>query len=204
MLKIVMFIAVVGHFLCGVTDCLLGYSKKGKLNLKDINDPKKMSDMFADMPLSFPLASILLGTFAITLFSFGYLELSDWMSGFSKAASTIMYVSGVFYLVPIVTHHVFCGTVEWMYIKLKRTDEARNIVLDFQKKTIATMAIGYLGLVVFMITLFIMIVTGQTSLPKWACIFNTLIVMIALLPVKFPAKGNIAGAVMFLGLFFLI
>lgn len=204
MLKIVMFIAVVGHFLCGVTDCLLGYSKKGKLNLKDINDPKKMSDMFADMPLSFPLASILLGTFAITLFSFGYLELSDWMSGFSKAASTIMYVSGVFYLVPIVTHHVFCGTVEWMYIKLKRTDEARNIVLDFQKKTIATMAIGYLGLVVFMITLFIMIVTGQTSLPEWACIFNTLIVMIALLPVKFPAKGNIAGAVMFLGLFFLI
>lgn len=37
-----------------------------------------------------------------------------------------------------------------------------------------------------------------------ACVFNTLIAMILLLPTKLPAKGNIAGLVMFLGLIFLI
>ena len=38
-------------------------------------DPNKMSEMFEDMPLSFPLASMLLGTAAITMFGFGYFAL---------------------------------------------------------------------------------------------------------------------------------
>lgn len=204
MAKIPILLAIIGHILCGVSDCLLGYSKKGRLDLKNVNDAEKMSAMFEDMPLSYPLSSILLGTFAITMFSFGYFELSNWMSTFSKTASVIMFISAVFYLIPIVTHHVFCGVVEWMYIKLGRTNAARDAVLDFQKKTFATMYVGYTGLLVFVATLFIMIVSGHTSLPIWTCIFNTLVIMILLLPTRLPAKGNIAGAVMYLGLIFLI
>ena len=204
MIKIAMLLALIGHILCGVSDCLLSYSKSGRLDLKAIKDPDKMADMFKDMPLSFPLASMLLGTFAITMFSFGYFALSDWISDFSKIASTIMYISSVIFLIPIVTHHVFCGVVEWIYIRLGRTNAVREAVLEMQIKTIATMVVGYLGLAVFMITLFVMIVSGNTSLPVWACVFNTLAVMIVLAPTKLPAKGNIAGAVMYLGLLILI
>jgi uncharacterized protein (DUF983 family) len=71
-------------------------------------------------------------------------------------------------------------------------------------KTIATMVIGYLGLAVFVITLFIMVESGRTSLPQWACIFNTLPLMVVLTPTKLPAKGNIAGAIMYIGLLILI
>ncbi len=202
--KITFLLAIIGHILCGVTDCLLGYSKKGRLDLKNVNDADKMSVMFEDMPLSFPLSSMLLGTLAITMFSFGYLELSNWMTAFSKTASVIMFISAIIFLIPIVTHHVFCGVVEWMYIRLGRTNDAREAVLEFQKKTFLTMYVGYAGLLTFVITLFIMIVSGNTSLPMWACVFNTLVIMIILLPTKLPAKGNIAGAIMFLGLLFLI
>ena len=58
----------------------------------------------------------------------------------------------VLFVVPIVTHHIICGLVEWFYIKLGRTDEARELVLDFQKKTIVTMIIGYLGELLFLIS----------------------------------------------------
>ena len=203
-MKIAMLAALIGHILCGVSDCLLSYSKSGRLNLKEITDPDKMSKMFEDMPLPFPLASMLLGTAAITMFSFGYFALSDWMRAFSKTACTIMYVSSVIFLIPIVTHHVFCGVVEWIYIRLGRTNAAREAVLEMQIKTISTMVVGYLGLLTFMATLFIMIVMGNTSLPIWACVFNTLVVMIILAPTKLPAKGNIAGALMYLGLLMLI
>ena len=168
-----LLLAIIGHIICGVTDCLLSYSKKGRLNLKDINDADKMSEMFKDMPLSFPLSSILFGTLAITMFSFGYFELCNWMSAFSKTASVIMFISAIIFLIPIVTHHVFCGAVEWMYIRLGRTNAAREAVLEFQKKTFPTMYVGYAGLLTFMITLFIMIVSGSTSLPMWACVFTT-------------------------------
>lgn len=204
MITITMILSIIGHILCGVSDCLLCYSRKGRLNLKEIEDPDKMSAVFEDMPLSFPLISMLLGTLAITIFSLGYFSLCDWMSGFSKVASSIMFVSAVIFLIPIVTHHIFCGIMEWIYIRFGRTNAARVAVLELQNKTIVTMFVGYLGLLVYVITLFVMVVTGKTSLPEWACIFNTLVMMLALLPTKLPAKGNVAGAIMFLGLLLFI
>ena len=204
-MKIVLALALLGHILCGVCDCLLSYSPSGRIDLAGVlKDANKMRDEFKDLPLSWPMASILLGVAAITMFGFGYLELSKWMGTFSHTASTIMYISSIVFLIPIVVHHIICGLVEWLYVRLGRTDEARTVALEFQKKTIATMFVGYLGLAVFLVTLFIMVVTGRTSLPQWACIVNTLPLMAVLALTKFPAKGNIAGAVMYLGLLMLI
>ena len=94
--------------------------------MKSVKDPDKMSQTFRDMPGSFPMLSMLLGTLAITMFSFGYFELCNWMREFSGTASVIMYISTIIYLVPIVTHHVFCGAAEWIYIRFGRTNEATN------------------------------------------------------------------------------
>lgn len=205
MLKSVLLLSFFGHVLCGVCDCLLSYSSKGRLDLTGVlKDPEKMRTEFADLPLSWPLLSVLLGVYAITAFAFGYLGLSRWMEQFSGTASRIMYVSAVVFLISIVVHHIICGLVEWLYIRMGRTDEAREAALDFQVKTIATMITGYLGLAVFLVTLFIMVASGRTDLPWWACVLNTLPVMLILAFTKLPAKGNIAGAVMYLGLFLLM
>ena len=205
MLKSVLLIALIGHVLCGICDCLLSYSPSGRLDLKGaLKDPDKMRTVFADMPLSWPLMSVLLGVYAITAFGFGYLGLSRWMEEFSRTASVIMYISSVVFLISIVVHHIICGLVEWLYIRMGRTNEARQTVLEFQAKTIVTMVIGYLGLASFVITLFIMVSVGKTTLPQWACVLNTLPVMLILLITRLPAKGNIAGAIMYLGLFILL
>lgn len=205
MLKSVLFIAFIGHVLCGICDCLLSYSPGGRLDLKgSLKDPDKMRTVFADMPLSWPLISILLGVYAITAFGFGYLGLSRWMEEFSRTASVIMYISSVVFLISIVVHHIICGLVEWLFIRMGRTNEARQAVLEFQAKTIVTMVIGYLGLASFVITLFIMVSMGKTTLPQWACVLNTLPVMLILLITRLPAKGNIAGAIMYLGLLILL
>ena len=191
---------LIGHILCGMTDCMLGYSKKGRIDLRCIKDPERMREEFAEMPLSYPLWSMLLGTLAITMFGFGYIWLARDMEQYSKTAAAIMHVSAMVFIVPIVTHHVFCGAVEWLYIRLGRTDEAREAVLEMQKKTIATMFAGYAGLLVFLVTLFVMTVSGKTGLPQWACVFNTLTFMLLMLPTKIPAKGNVAGTLMYAGL----
>ncbi len=205
MLKIVFFIAFVGHILCGICDCLLGYSPSGRLDLKGaLKSSDRMREVFKDYPVKWALISIMLGVYAITMFGFGYIELSKWMAEYSRIASIIMYISSVVFLISIVVHHIICGLVEWFYVRLGRTDEARESVLEFQKKTIATMIIGYLGLITFVVTLFVMVLIGRTSLPKWACVLNTLPLMLLLAPTKLPAKGNIAGAIMYLGLLILL
>ena len=204
-MKTVLLIAFIGHVLCGICDCLLSYSPNGRLDLKGaLKSPEKMREVFKDYPIRWSLLSIMLGVYAITAFGFGYLSLSRWMEQYSDTASAVMYISAVVFLISIVVHHIICGLVEWLYVRLGRTDEAREAALEFQKKTIATMVVGYLGLAAFVFTLFIMVITGKTSLPQWACVLNTLPLMIILLPTKLPAKGNIAGAFMFLGLFIII
>ena len=204
MIKIALFTAFFAHILCGYSDCMLSYGTNGRLNFKDIRYPDKMAAMFENMPLRKPMISILLGTFSITAMTFGYLALSRWMQQFSEVLANIMLISSVVFSVSIVTHHVFCGFVEWFYIRLGRTNEARDAVSEFQKKTISTMIVGYLALIVFLGCLFIAVVTGQTDLPQWCCIFNTIIFMLLLSPTKLPAKGNNAGAAMFLGLLIII
>ena len=200
MLKLLLIAACIGHIMCGFCDCLLSYSKGRRLNLKDIKDSEKMSKMFEGMPLWQPMTSIILGVFSIIIFTFGYLALSSWMHKYNVTLSCVMLASTIVFVVPIAVHHVICGIVEWFYIKLGRTDEARSLVLGFQKETISTMFVGYLGWLVFLLVFFIEIVMGKTDLPIWACVFNTLPLMIILTPTKFAAKGNIAGALMFLGL----
>ena len=204
-MKTVLLIAFIGHVLCGICDCLLSYSPNGRLDLKGaLKSPEKMREVFKDYPIRWSLLSIMLGVYAITAFGFGYLSLSRWMEQYSDTASAVMYISAVVFLISIVVHHIICGLVEWLYVRLGRTDEARDAALEFQKKAIATMVVGYLGLAAFVFTLFIMVITGKTSLPQWACVLNTLPLMIILLPTKLPAKENIAGALMFLGLFIII
>lgn len=204
MLKFVLLLACAGHILCGITDCLLTYSPKGRLDFRNIKDPDKMREMFADMPLTFPMRSMLLGVFALLAMSFGYVGLTCWMGQYSQVYSIIMFVSTLVFFIPILPHHVFCGAVEWFYIRLGRTDEARDAVLDFQKKTTISGIVGYVGLLVFAAALFIAVITGVTPLPRWACIFNTLPIFLLLSPTKLPAKGNIAGMAMFLGLALII
>ena len=205
MLKVVLFIAFLGHILCGICDCLLGYSPSGRLDLKGaLKSSDRMREVFKDYPAKWALISIILGTCAITMFGFGYLELSKWMTEYSLVASRIMYISAVVFSISIVVHHTIFALIEWLYVRLGRTDEAKDVILEFTKKTIVTMIVGYLGLITFVVTLFIMVLTGKTPLPQWTCVINTLPLMLLLTPTKLPAKGNIAGAIMYLGLFILL
>ena len=172
-MKTVLLIACIGHILCGICDCLLGYSPDGRLDLKGaLKSPEKMREVFSGYPVKWAMISIMLGVYAITAFGFGYLSLSRWMEQYSATAAAVMYISAVVFLISIVVHHIVCGLVEWLYVRLGRTDEAREAALEFQMKTIATMIVGYVGLASFLITLIIMVITGRTSLPQWACVID--------------------------------
>ena len=74
-----------------------------------------------------------------------------------------------------------------------------------EKKDVRTMKlILYLGFLIFGVSLFVPVVSGWTPLPRWACVFNILPLMLVLMPTRVGGSGNWAGAVMFLGLLLLI
>ena len=203
MLKVFMIIACIGHIVCGITDCMLAYSNSGRFDFSDSKDPEKMRRVFSEMPLRQIELATLVGIFALFAAAPGYLSISMWIAQYSKMTGNVCFIASLFFIVLIVTHHGFCGAVEWFFIRFGRTDEALLAIMEFFKKTVIT-AIAYVGLLVFAIVFFVLVITGKTDLPRWAAAFNTFPIFLILAPTKAPAKGNIANAIMFLGMSFLL
>lgn len=61
-----------------------------------------------------------------------------------------------------------------------------------------------MAFLIFGVALFAEVVSGLTPLPRWACVFNTTLLMFVLMPSRIGGSGNWAGAIMFLGLLFLV
>jgi len=202
-MKIMLIIACIGHIICGITDCMFAYSKNGRFDFANMKDEGKMKHVFSAMSLRQIEIGMMLGVIALFLASFGYMTVAEWMMNYGTVAANIMKISALFFLILISAHHVLCGAVEWFYVKSGMHEESLKEVTEFFKKT-SFVAIAYVGLLVYVITLFVMIVTGKTDLPGWACAFNTLPAFLILAPTKIPAKGNIANAFMFLGLAILL
>ena len=95
-----------------------------------------------------------LGCLAMCMNCCGYYALCLWMKEFSATAAAILLISAVLFFIPGTAHHVFCGVAEWFYIRMGMTEEAREAITDFFKKTSITMIVCYLGLIVFSVTLF--------------------------------------------------
>ena len=104
----------------------------------------------------------------------------------------------------LALHHLFCCLMEWFFVRLKLTKETLDAVWDFFKTTCYTMYLGYLGMLIFAVSFLFPVVTGKTSLPAWAGIFNPLPLAVIILPTKLPAKANVIGVIMFAGLLFLL
>ncbi len=204
MIKTMMLIAVFGHLLCGICDCLLIYTPSGKFGFQLMKNDDKMRETFRTMPLRNPMISMLMGVLALLMSCGGYFALYLWMRQFSATAAVIMLIAAAVFYIPGTAHHVICGVAEWFYIRMGMTKDAREAVMEFFKKTSVTMIACYLGMIVFSVTLFVMVVTGATALPSWACIFNIFLIASVLSPFRIGGAGNWAGAVMFLGLLFFI
>lgn len=200
-IKIFLLIACAGHILCCFCDRAITYTPNGRFDFKDLYDNEKLSALFESASLKNQLFSILAGVLALTMASLGYIALYEYVGGYSAVYGTILLVSLVLFMVAGTAHHVFCGTVEWFYIRTGRTEESRKTILEFFKKTIPTMYACYIGLLVFCVALFVAVICGVTGLPRWACVFNVIPLFIAMFPFKIVGSFNIASSTAFLGLF---
>ena len=203
-MKYLMLITALAHALCGATDCLMTFTPNGRFGFAQMNDAEEMRRVFEGKSLAQLIWAMLLGVAALTVCAFGYLGLADWVKPASSGLGWTMYIGALVFLIPGAAHHVFCGTVEWFYVKLGRTKEALDTITEFFKKTSATMIIAYLGALLFSVALFIAVVTGRTTLPAWACVFNPILLTIVMFLLKVPASANVAGFISFMGLFFMM
>ena len=160
-----------------------------------------MAELFGAKPESDPLRSIVLGTLAMFLQFFGYLALGIWMHQYTALWANLMIVGAAMIYTFGLAHHILGCAAEWIYIKSDHSEEWCRLTNYFFGKTSATMIGCYVGILLFSVAHFVSVVMGMTPLPAWACVFNLLPLFLVQAPFNIPGAGNIAGAVMYLGLF---
>lgn len=188
LLKCLLPLACAVHLALLYCDRIITLLDGGRFDFRLLNN-KKLSAVMGATPTERPMRSMVLGA---------------WVLPQSPVCGALMLADGILFLLPGVAHHVFCGAVEWFYLHMNKTEEARAAIVEFFKKTSVTMYVCYFGLLTFTVSFFITVVTGTTVLPRWVCVFNTLPLFLLLLPFHIVGTGNIANAIMFAGLFFLI
>ena len=77
---------------------------------------------------------MLAGVLSLTLSGLGYIAMYEYVGGYSSVYGIILLVSIAMFMISGTAHHVFCGVVEWFYIKMDRTEKARQTILEFFKK----------------------------------------------------------------------
>lgn len=188
LLKCLLPLACAVHLALLYCDRIITLLDGGRFDFRLLNN-KKLSAVMGATPTERPMRSMVLGA---------------WVLPQSPVCGALMLADGILFLLPGVAHHVFCGAVEWFYLRMNKTEKARAAIVEFFKKTSVTMYVCYFGLLTFTVSFFITVVTGTTVLPRWVCVFNTLPLFLLLLPFHIVGTGNIANAIMFAGLFFLI
>lgn len=199
-----LLLSCLGHLALWRCDWIITCLGGGRFRFSDLQDNTRLAAVMEGTSLRQPLESILLGSFALAAAFPGYLALCQWMRQFSPVCAALMAVGCTAFFVVGATHHVFCGAVEWFYIRMGKTEDARKIILEFFQKTASTMYVCYAGLLIFAVALFVAVVGGWTTLPRWACICNTLPLFLLLALLRTVGTGNLAGAIVTLGLAILI
>lgn len=197
---IFLFLGVIGHLVCMVCDRKITYTPNGRFNFNDLHDNEKLSQLFLNTPLNNSIFSILAGVFSLLFASFGYIGLVFYFFNSSIVYGTILLISFLIFITSGVAHHIICGIVEWFYIRMNRTEEARKSILEFFKKTSVTMGTCYIALLTFLIVMIVGTISGVTALPWYACFINTFVFFFLLFPFKIVGSFNLASALMFLGL----
>lgn len=201
LIKIFLIIACAAHILCCFCDRAITYTPNGRFNFNDLKNNENLSALFKNASTGKQVFSMLAGVLSLTLSGLGYIAMYEYVGGYSSVYGIILLVSIAMFMISGTAHHVFCGVVEWFYIKMDRTEKARQTILEFFKKTLPTMYVCFIGVLIYSVTLFIAIVTGTTGLPRWACVFNVITCFIVISPFRIVGSFNIAGAASFLGLF---
>lgn len=203
-LKLMLAIGLTGHILCWYCDRLLICTPGGKFTFAAMKDQAAMRKVLGSMPEKNPILSIVLGAVAIFLEFFGYLALCYWMREYAPVWSAIMLIGTGLFCTTGAAHHVLCGAAEWIYIRQGCNEEAKRMTEAFFKKTSVTFALCYVGILAFAVGMLIPVIAGQTPLPVWTVVFNLLPLYMVQAPFHIPGAGNIAGAIMFAGMLFLL
>lgn len=194
-LKIMLAAGMIGHAINMYCDRILSIFPNGTLKLVNVQKLKEgdfAAKLMEGVSPSVPMRSGVLGVFSIVLEFFGYVALAAYTFEKSKVFGSIMFVGTAFSCIVSSGYHLKCALAEYLFLKYGRDEKAKEMMLDLMDSGPA-LRMCYLGLLTYLITLVVAIVTGTIGFPIWAVIFTVLPIFILMFPLQIIGTLHIAA-----------
>ncbi len=205
-IRIMFALGVVGHAVNMYCDRILSIFPNGTIKLDNIKEIEKegvLAKMMEGVSADVPMRSAILGVLAMILEFFSYIALAFYIYGHSHAMGIIMFVTAACFCIIGAAYHVKYALAEYVFIKLGRDNKAKDLMLEV-KDSAPILKLCMVGMVIYIVTLIVGIVTGIIGFPIWAVIFTTLPIVVLLFSFKIIGTLHIAAMVSMLAWMFLI
>lgn len=205
-LKLMLAAGILGHAINLYCDRILSIFPNGKLmlaNMKRIREEGFAAKLMEGVSPDVPMRSGVVGVFSIVLEFCGYCAMAMYTYQQAKVFGAVMFAGTVFSCIVSSAYHLKCALAEYAFLKYGRDEKAKDIMLDLMDSAPA-LRMCYMGLLTFLVTLFIAIVTGAIGFPIWAAIFTVLPIFVAMWPLQIVGTLHIAAMVSMLAWMLLI
>ena len=196
-LKLMILAGIIGHGINLYCDRILSVFPNGKLMLKNIHKIREgdyAAKLMEGVSPSVPLRSGVLGVFSIVLEFLGYVGLAAYAYQQSKVFGVILFLCTTYSSIVSSAYHVKCGLAEYVFLKNGRDERAKANMLDLMDCGPALRSC-FVGLIGYIVTLIVAIVTGAIGFPIWAVIFTTLPIFVLLYPFQIVGTVHISAMV---------
>ncbi len=184
--KIMLVLGILGHAINMYCDRILSIFPNGTLKLATMDKLKEdgyAARLMEGVSPRVPLRSGVLGVLSIVLEFFGYASLAAYTYQRAPVFGTIMFLGTLYSCIVGSAYHLKCCLAEYVFMKYGRDDRAREEMMDIMNCG-GALKTCYLGLLTYIVTLFIAIVTGAIGFPIWAAFFTILPIFIVMFPLQ--------------------
>ena len=186
---------ILGHALNMYCDRIISVFPKGTLNLSNMKEIKKegfLANLMEGVSPKIPMRSGVLGVLSLVLQYLGYFSFAVYVYGKAPVYGIIMFICCTIFCILGAGVHVMTCLAEYVFLKMGRDEKARVLMLDIQK-SIGVLHVCYLGLIAYIVTLIVTIISGAIGFPLWTVIFTILPIFVMMFPLKIVGTLHIAA-----------
>ncbi len=186
-----------------ISDYMIGFLPGGILTGAALADMQILPSVLENAPLWRFTSSAIIQSLGMVLVMFGYFAIYFLLKS-NKILSALSLFGGIMGAIMGVVYHTIYVIAVWVYIQSGMSEESFILLTGIFEPNSLLMTICGMGFTLLGIVLFIAVITGKTTLPKWACIFNMMIVYVIINFFEFPGHLSTGCIVMFTALLIFI
>ncbi len=194
-MRIMLCLGILGHALNMYCDRIISIFPNGTLNLINIKEIKKegfLANLMEGVSPKIPMRSAILGVLSLVLQFLGYYSFALYVYDKAPVYGIIMFICCIIFCVLGAGVHVMSCLAEYVFLKTGKDEKARQLMLDIQN-SIGVLHMCYIGLLTYIVTLIVAIISGVIGFPLWAVIFTILPIFVLMFPLQIVGTLHIGA-----------